>query len=263
MTGRPLLPHLLAVAVLTGACLPAWAIDDLTPRPQRTFTDKPRIEDYADYNAFLVDIMEYRRQKQERLQARSAPPAPAASLSDDTLASVSGQRDVDLRELYEITSPESLEDALERAQKLPHPTYEEAERYGRTTSTSFPMAPMEGDDMSSREVSGNLQDLELLNPDTFRNPGDEEQAAHVLAKDPGNDDDARDVQATEGVAEALRPFYDLATRIITDSDGRKLWVPIAVQTEAGYTLVRRFDIEVGVVVDGAPVFNGAGSGSTP
>lgn len=247
MSGRPLLPHLLAAAILGGACLPALAADDFTPRPQRTFAEKPRIEDYADYNAFLVDIMEFRRQKQERQQARTRNATPAAALADDTLGNVSGQRESDLRELYDISEPETLEDALARARKLPHPVYQEAERFGRSTANSFPMPPMEVEDLSARDVTGLLQDLEQTNPEIFRNPGDEQQAEHILEKDPGNTDDATEVKAAEDVASIFRPFFDIAGRNGSDSDGKVVKVPVIVPNEIGYTVIHNLNIRIGTL----------------
>ena len=252
MSGRHLLPHFLAVALIAGGCLPAYAADDFTPRPQRAFAEKPRIEDYADYNAFLVDIMEYRRQKAEKAQSKAAEAAAVAStpsLPDDTLASVSGQQTVDLRELYQVRDPESLEDALARAKKLPHPVYNEPERFGRTTSYSFPIQPMDGEDMSIREIGGLLQDMESVNPDTFRDNSDQDQASHTLAKNSSNDGEAREAKAIESVDGIFRPFYDIATRILTDSNGNKIWAPMFVDNEAGVTIIRRLDIEVVLKTD--------------
>lgn len=256
MSRRHLLPHLLAVAILGGACLPARAADGYAPVAQRTFTEKPRIEDYADYNAFLVDIMEYRRQKQRMADAekiRKAETAAAAealgfTLQDETLANVSGQNGMDdLRELYEIAAPESLEDALERAKKLPHPVYLEQERFGRTTASSFPMPQIDGADLSIGEVTGKLQDLELVNPDTFRDSGDEDNAARVMAKNPSNEDDQAEVKATDIGDAMYQPFYDMATRILSGSDGKHLWLPVFVDNEAGRTVIHKLEINVGFV----------------
>jgi len=257
MSPRRLLPQLLAVAILGGICAPAFPVDDNTPRPQRTFVEKPRIEDYADYNAFLVDVMEYRRQKQQRLEARQRAEAEAAAraeeagvpLQEETLASISGQRAEDISGLYQISAPETLDEALERARKLPHPVYTEQERFGRTTSFSFPMPQIDGEDLYVGEVSGRLQDLELVNPDTFRNPGDEEMAEQVLAKNPSNEDEQADVKAIDFSAALAKPFYDMASRMIAGSDGKVVWLPIFIDSEAGTTVVRQLDIDVGIKLD--------------
>ncbi|MFZ5756927.1 MAG: hypothetical protein ACOY3X_08495 [Pseudomonadota bacterium] len=237
---------LAAALLLAGACVPAYAADDLTPRPQRVFLEKPRIEDYTDYNAFLVDIMEYRRQKQERAQA--AATAGATGIGDDTLARVTGQEAADPT-LYRIDGPESLDAALARAGKLPHPVYEEPERFGRTTSYSFPIPQMDGDDMSSNEIQGRLADLESINPDTFRDESAEELVDGVLVRSPSNEEKTREKKAAAGTDDAYQPSYDLASRTVTDSDGKTYWIPIYIENEIGYTVIRVFDISVETLRD--------------
>lgn len=245
MTLSPAQRTLLAALLLPGfVCLPAYAADDYTPRPQKVFTEKPRIEDYADYNTFLVDIMEYRRQKQERAAAAAA----ARAVPDETLATVSGQAEPD-RAIYTIVAPESLDEALERARKLPHPVYEEPERFGRTTSYSFPIPEMDGGDMATNEIAGRLADLESVNPAAFADPSAEEQAIGVLVRNPSNEDEAADKQAFEGTDDAYKPSYDIANRNVTDSDGKTYWVPIYIQNEVGYTVIRVFDVAVEVIAD--------------
>lgn len=145
MSGRKVLPIILA-GTIAGAGIPlhCGAADDLTPRPQQIFTEKPRIDDYSDYNAFLTDIMEYRRQQAERGAQSASTPSPAVSAGDENL--------------YRITSAESLESALERARLLAHPEYAEGVRFDRTTSRSFPLDPMDVPDMSFSELPGMLID---------------------------------------------------------------------------------------------------------
>ena len=243
MTLSPTLRALLAALLLPGfVCLPAHAADDYTPRPQKVFEDKPRIEDYADYNTFLVDIMEYRRQKQERAAAAAA----AKAIPDDTLATVAGQAEPD-RTIYTIVAPESLDEALERARKLPHPVYEEQERFGRTTSASFPIPEMDGGDMATNEIAGRLADLEAVDPTAFDDTSAEEQATGALVRNPSNEDEAADKQAFEGTDDAYTPSYNIANRTVTDSDGNTYWVPIYIENEIGFTVIRVFDLSVEVI----------------
>lgn len=242
---RFLLVPLLAAAVLVAGCPLALASEDLTPRPQRVFTEKPRIEDYTDYNAFLVDIMEFRRQKAERAAASAAAKASTTGPVDDqALAGVNGANGVTDPELYRIRGPESLEDALARARKLPHPVYEEQERYGRTTSQSFPIAELEGDDMSANEVAGELHDLQAVQPDPYLDPSAEEHAVKVVADNPDNTDETQAKQAFEGTDDAYEVAIDTETRFIRDSDGRTIWAPIFVKDEVSYTVINRLSIEV-------------------
>lgn len=247
MSSKSLLAPFLAVALL-GSTLPALAAEDMTPRPQRTFTEKPRIEDYADYNAFLVDIMEFRRQKAERARAKEALAALEAAggpVSDDTLANVAGQDRADLSGLYRVTGPESIDEALARARKLPHPVYDEPERYGRTTSYSFPIPQMEGDDMSAREIPGMLQEEAAEELVTYKVKTHDELVDEILSEDdPTNSDEeaAKDADYTYG--EATEPTIDLATRWVTDSDGNKYWIPIIIENEIGTTIIRKFILEI-------------------
>ncbi len=239
------LPAYLLVGVLLGAgCLPVFAADSLTPRPQQVFSEKPRIEDYADYSTFLVDIMEYRRQKQERAAQQSALPRTGPA-DDTTLANVTGQSAAvaDLG-LYRIDGPESLEEALNRASKLPHPVYDEPERFGRTTAASFPMPPMEGEDMAARDIAGKLQDMDTVNPEIYEDPTAQDHATAFLAEDPDNDAEVRDKKAAEGTNEAYPISYDVAARVATDSDGRVVRAPLYIKDEVGYTAVYSLNIEI-------------------
>ncbi len=242
---RSLLVPLLAAAVLAAGCPLALASEDLTPRPQRVFTEKPRIEDYSDYNAFLVDIMEFRRQKAERDAARAAAKAVTSGPVDDqALAGVNGANGVIDPEVYRIRGPESLEDALARARKLPHPVYEEQERYGRTTSQSFPITEMERDDMSVNDVAGELHDLQAVQPESYRDPSAEEHTTRVTTTNPDNVDETQAKQAFEGTDDAYEVAIDTETRFIRDSDGRTIWAPIFVKDEVSYTVINRLNIEV-------------------
>ncbi|MFZ5723757.1 MAG: hypothetical protein ACOY33_08850 [Pseudomonadota bacterium] len=233
----PVFTALLLTGLTAAWCLPAVATDDMTPRPQRIFTEKPRIEDYSDYSAFLVDIMEYRRQREERAAeaARNAAAAPAAPTADPVPEDPA---------LYAIRGPESLDDALARASRLPHPVYSEPERFGRTTALSFPIPPMEGEDMSANEVAGRLSDLESLAVDVYEEEGAQRDAAGSQTRNPTNDAKARQNKADEGTNDAYRVSYDSTARIMTDSDGRRLEVPLVVENEVGFTVIKHLDIVV-------------------
>lgn len=229
---RPLPKLLLAAALATAWCAPALAEDEMTPRPQRVFAEKPRIEDYADYSNFLVDIMEYRRQKDA--QAAAAAEKPAAippPVAEDPL-------------LYSISGPESLDEALRRAKRMAHPSYAEPERYGRTTASSFPMPAMEGKDLSTNEIQGNLADLEAVNPEGYDEQGDEMTAAGQIARNPTRDRVSREETADQEDSPPLSASWDESTRILTGSDGQTYWIPVYVENEVGYTIIRRLDIEV-------------------
>lgn len=232
MTRPPVAVPLLATLLLAAWCLPATAADDMTPRPQRVIADKPRIEDYADYNSFLVDIMEFRRQKLERETAAAAAKAAAPSTSTEDPS------------LYRINGPESLDDALARASRLPHPVYAEPERFGRSTSFSFPIPQMEGDDMSANEVPGRLTDLETLQPDIYEDETALNKAESDQKESPTGDEKVRATRALQGSNEAYQISYQEDGRLMTDSDGRTRELPLLIKNEVGYTVIRHIEVEV-------------------
>lgn len=150
MSGRKVLPLIMA-GTIVGAGIPiaCGASESITPRPQQVFTEKPRIDDYTDYNAFLTDVMEYRRQQAER--ARQQDPGSSRPVPGEP------------ESLYRITGEESLESALERARRLEHPDYAEGVRFERTTSRSFPLDAMDQPDLSGSELTGMFIDPESGN----------------------------------------------------------------------------------------------------
>lgn len=240
MARLPALSLLLAALLPAVWCVPAQAEEEWKPRPQKIFAEKPRIEDYADYSTFLVDIMEYRRQKEaQAAAAASKPAAPAAP------APANGP--VDDPSLYFIGGPESLEDALARAKKLPHPVYSEPERFGRTTANSFPMPPLEGEDLSANEVPGQLADMDTVDPEVYNEEGAKQDADGQVARNPTGDRKDREKQADEGTNPAYRVSYDSTGRYVTDTQGNRYYIPIMIKNEVDYTIIRRLDIDVEVI----------------
>lgn len=58
---------------------------------------------------------------------------------------------------FEITGPEDLGEAIEKARSIEHPDYKEKIRYQRTTHISFPLNKIESpDDMSRASIAGAL-----------------------------------------------------------------------------------------------------------
>lgn len=254
--------HLLLLAcLLAGAALPAPAEEssgdqaiedsfgraapdgeDFTPRPKRVFTGKPRIEDYTDYGSFLVDIMEYRRQREEATRDGVTTPAPATAVSTTAAGSNADPA------VYRINGPESLEEALVRAKTLPHPVYTESERYGRTTADSFPIQPLAGEDMSAKEVAGQLADLESLDPETYRELDEiEENVAVEQGRKPTNDKKTREQQADSDASAHYRPTYEKENRLVSDSDGNTYRIPILIKNEVDYTVIRRADFSAEII----------------
>lgn len=238
---RSVLPLILAGA-LVGAVTPAvcHAGEGLTPRPQKVFEDRPRIEDYTDYGAFLVDIMEYRRQKAERDRQRAVKGPQDASQPDDP---------------YRITGAESLDEALERARHLAHPAYQEPLRFDRTTSQSFPLEPMQAPEMSVSELPGVLADPAAGQVVVYEDGTTEKKVRKAVDAADEEDEKNRKTKATAesfavtraGVAE------DLAGNWVRDADGRlyRLQVgDISNQNQQAYSygsgdfLINRLEVDL-------------------
>lgn len=243
MARLPALSLLLAALLPAVWCVPAQAEDEWTPRPQKVFAEKPRIEDYADYSTFLVDIMEYRRQKEAQAAAAASKPAPPAPVP----APAPANGPVDDHGLYFIGGPESLEEALARAKKLPHPTYSEPERFGRSTANSFPMPPLEGEDLSANEVPGQLADMDTVDPEVYNEEGAKKDADGQVTRNPTSDRKDREHQADKGTNPAYRASYDREGRLVTDTQGNRYYIPITIKNEVDYTIIRRLDIDVDVI----------------
>lgn len=61
---------------------------------------------------------------------------------------------------FEITGPEDLGDAIEKARSIEHPDYKERIRYRRTTHISFPLSKIDSpEDMSRVSVPGALDSV--------------------------------------------------------------------------------------------------------
>jgi hypothetical protein len=61
---------------------------------------------------------------------------------------------------FEITGPEDLGDAIEKARSIEHPDYKESIRYRRTTHISFPLPKIDSpEDMSRVSVPGALDSV--------------------------------------------------------------------------------------------------------
>lgn len=233
--GNKLLLLVLALAVgSAGAPQVAVANEDMTPRPQRVFTEKPRIEDYDDYGAFLVEIMEYRRQKEERSRrlAEEAASRPAAE-PESPLA----------RDPYNIRQPESLEEALERARYIQHPVYSSLLRYDRTTSQSFPLEHLETPDMSAAELAGHLADPGSGRLAIFEDDGAERKAASKTgSSDPTGEDSARETRASADSFSISSASFDADSKWAVDADGRRYYLQISNSYSEGYTVGSRTDI---------------------
>lgn len=127
--------------------------------------DRPQIDQFADYNTFLVEAMKYKTKKREQAEHKQKCP----------LAYVEKQRPS--RDPTKIEGPETLSDALQRTRKIPRIDYSRHQKwYDRTTSRSFPLPDLGSDELSSRAIDTSLEKMRY-NPDPDpRSRQDREQA---------------------------------------------------------------------------------------
>lgn len=140
--GRLALAGLLSTAFLAPQ---AWGQDCSVPID---LPDKPRISNFADYNDFVVEIMKYKKQKRAQEQHRKQCPQTYVVHErpnpDPTV----------------IEGPETLGEALRRTQRLPEVDYASNQKwYNRSTSRSFGLPSLSGDELSSRSIDTHLQNL--------------------------------------------------------------------------------------------------------
>lgn len=233
MQGRFAIPLILAGTVLAAA-MPAIASaqDGPAAADRRVFTEKPRIEDYDDYGTFLVDIMAFRRQKED--QAREL----AARATERTLGAAEGSPAVAeelplsplARDPYRVRKPESLEEALERARYIKHTDHNELVRFQRTTSQSFPLEALETTEMSTAELPGMLADpatgqLAIHEDDTT------EKQAKKSESTSAEDEDALDTRATaDSFAISQAEVESAGGSWVRDADGQRFYLQIGDRT---------------------------------
>ncbi len=231
MNRRNLLAWSLGAAIAGTGCLPALAADGMTPGTLNVFIDKPRLDDYADYETFLADVMEYRRQQQAE-----TPAAPGVAADIRRPAPPSRR-------------PESLQEALQQASPPPEPWSAGFERFGRTTPASFPLPELEGGDMATQNIAGRLQDMGTVDPEIFVDDTAREQADGQLADNPSNDRETREKKAAEDNDDIFSASYDPDSRLVTDSAGNQTRLPLFIDNEIDRTEIRTLKMDVSIFRD--------------
>lgn len=137
--------------------------------------DRPQIDQFADYSTFLVEAMEYKTKKREQAEHKQKCPQ----------AYVEKQRPNP--DPTKIEGPETLSDALQRARKIPRIDYSRHQKwYDRTTSRSFPLPDLGGDQLSSNTIETSLKKMRYK-PDPEPPAGTGDQQRERVAR--GRDDD--------------------------------------------------------------------------
>ncbi len=164
---RPLLLAITIASILPGSS--AWAADPMT---------RPRLENYRDYGQFLVDMAAYKKRLREaenggaagnknnpartsvvstvtaptQLAAMMPPPVPQVQAAPVAIPAIDLEGE-DSPPPIVINGPEDLENAVEQAKNFRHPSYSVPRRYNRSTSQSFPLAPLESAVMEGSAIS--------------------------------------------------------------------------------------------------------------
>lgn len=113
--------------------------------------ERPRLQDYPSSYAFLQALETWNRAHPNGVASKSAPvkqPEPQQVVADPTSEQAPPP--------FEVTGPESLDTAVEKARDIAHPTYKEKVRYHRSTHLSFPLNSIDGQDMSQASVGDTL-----------------------------------------------------------------------------------------------------------
>lgn len=139
------------VSVFQWACL--WAVTALAPAGWSadcsepvSLPDKPQLSQFADYNTFLVEVMKYKSSRRKQAQHRATCPQAYV------------EKERPSRNPTVIKEPETLSEALQRAEKIPRLNYSKHHTwYDRTTSRSFPLPDLGRDRLSENMLRSNLR----------------------------------------------------------------------------------------------------------
>lgn len=123
--------------------------------------ERPRLEDYREYTHFLQAMTAYRKAIRNTVIQPPLTMTGQATVSPtlQELSSSSSEMNDPLSESYpaplNITGPEDLAEAVEKAKSFIHPRYTAKLRYHRTTSFSFPLANA-GNELLEKSAVGTL-----------------------------------------------------------------------------------------------------------
>lgn len=139
-------------------------------------TERPKLENYSDYNQFLRDMESYRKHQHDQQDTPAAAGDASQTLErpgDGTMADVGPVTDADVttasaepaKPAYDpdsednpppiaVNGPEDLDTAIEQAKSFRHPIYKVTKRFNRTTSQSFPLVQLDQRNLERAVVGG-------------------------------------------------------------------------------------------------------------
>ena len=137
---RQALPFtLVTVLCVAGSCAFAG------PQSANATDQRPQMEDFSDPERFVQELLAWKRREK----------SSEGSRGEDTSKTGSVAREGDW---HDITGPETLEGALQKANGYTPPDYEAQYRFNRTTHLSFPLPRLEGEQMSGQAITGGLRE---------------------------------------------------------------------------------------------------------
>lgn len=116
--------------------------------------ERPRMEDYSSSFEFLQALKAWNRAHPDG--TATAQPAPAPKADKPAPAIVLDPTSELAPPPFEVTGPEKLDEAVEKAKSIEHPDYKEKVRYHRSTHLSFPLHSIDGADMSQASIANVL-----------------------------------------------------------------------------------------------------------
>lgn len=115
--------------------------------------ERPRLQDYPSSYEYIQAMLAWNKAHPDGTASTSQEaPLPGSVASVQVLDPTSELAPPP----FEITGPESLDVAVEKARDIEHPAYKERVRYHRSTHLSFPLHSIDGQDMSQASVGDTL-----------------------------------------------------------------------------------------------------------
>ncbi len=132
--------------------------------------ERPRLENYPSSYQFLQALQAWNKAHPGALTPVPEPAFPQVSPSPDNIDPTSELAPPPII----VSGPEDLDQAVALARDIHHPDYKEKIRYRRTTHISFPLASIDGQDMSKASVGDALTLGEITG-------GDQKMSSEQLA----------------------------------------------------------------------------------
>jgi hypothetical protein len=141
-----------ALAAASGTLVTVGTLTSLgavmaTPVVAAPSEQRPRLQDFPSSTQFIQALEAWNRDHPDGVVvAPVIKPAPPAIVVTDPTSEFAPPP-------FEITGPENLAEAVEKAKSIEHPNYKEKIRYHRSTHLSFPLHSIDGAEMSQAGIA--------------------------------------------------------------------------------------------------------------